>query len=735
MSRRVKREARLNLSLYAKEYLKRDWSVTAADPITKAPIPAEWKEFQSRHMTETEIAVYFREGINVGVICGHISNDLIMMDFDDMRLSDLWKAAHPPTLMFATGKGTRFLYHKTGSYPTHHLKPKGIEVDILGEGGFSVMPPSYHVQKKKNYRWLNEGTPIMDYEGDFLEDLYAICSEDDEYKKKLDAIDFFREKIDIDQLLLGVEEGGRDNAAIRVASWYRKGGLSPELVLKKLLDWNLKNKPPMSESQIEAKVKSAFKPPKPYFFFTHIPTSRDLEEKEELTPEIRSFLEKPNLMDEVILILDIPIVGERQLKSLVFLCNLSSVITDKPFGVLVIDIFGSGKSYVLRCVVSIFPKERTDQPTSISYQTVNYLADNYQGRVLRVDELFGLEEGMEYIRVWMTEGRLERWIVNADTGQVEKRRTEGCPCILTSTVKNVEEQYGSRNWIAHVDTSRLQTKGVHHAQYVADAVPEDLNPKEKQRTDFLTHVIRWLMQNAKPVLIPFRYSFPTNPRSRRDKPKFQLLIKAICNLHQLQRKTVTFSGKTYLIAETTDFETALQITEPFLRSSVMTLDKDALAILDYLRALGMKEEVNTKELLLALNMKHATLHRRLETLEQQGFIEFAEEPKRGTPSTYRLTEAGIKDASVDQVKITDDGQWMRDLYGKLNDPETLQIIKVTSSRIWRAEQEEEEKLADLQKHELVELVKQLHEKQKAKKPKDDPDWKKRRINNEDEGGM
>lgn len=731
---RVKREARVpNLAIYARDYLKKGWSITAADPLTKAPIPAEWKEFQTRHMTETEIAVYFREGVNIGMVTGHISNDLIMLDFDDLKLADLWKAAHPPTLMFATGKGLRLLYHKEGSYPTHHLKQKGLDIDILGEGGFTVMPPSWHAEKKKLYRWLNEGTPIAEYEGDFLEDLYAICSESDEYRKKLDAIDFFREKIDIDKLLLGVSEGGRDNAAIRVASWYRKGDLSPELVLKKLLEWNLRNKPPMSETEIEAKVKSAFKPPKPYFFFMRIPTGRDLEEVEELTPEIHAFLENSNLSEEIVNVLDISIHGERPLKMLLFCCALASSFTDKPFGVIVVDVFGSGKSYVERCLVAFFPKERVEQPTSMSFKVLNYLAEDYQGKILRIDELFGEEEGMPDIRVWMTEGRLERWVTNADTGKAEKKLTGGCPCFFTSTTGEVEEQYASRNWLGHTDTSRLQTKGVHHFQYVSDAVPEDFNPEEKQKTDFLTHVIRWLMQNAKPVLIPFRYSFPTDPRSRRDRMKFQMLIKAICNLYQLQRKSVQFNGKTYLIAEMQDFEIALQIAEPFLRSTVMTLDKHELAIIDYLQKMGKDETFTAKELLKATNIRHATLHRKLEYLEQQGFIEYTEEPKRGTTNSYRLTEAGTKVSGV-EVKITDDGQWLRDLYPKLDDPEAHRIIISTVSQFWDSEQKEEARLTDVENRDMVDTVIRLHEKEKAKRQvKDNPDWKKRRY--EDEGGV
>jgi DNA-binding HxlR family transcriptional regulator len=182
-----------------------------------------------------------------------------------------------------------------------------------------------------------------------------------------------------------------------------------------------------------------------------------------------------------------------------------------------------------------------------------------------------------------------------------------------------------------------------------------------------------------------------------------------------------------------DFEIALQIAEPFLRSTVMTLDKHELAIIDYLQKMGKDETFTAKELLKATNIRHATLHRKLEYLEQQGFIEYTEEPKRGTTNSYRLTEAGTKVSGV-EVKITDDGQWLRDLYPKLDDPEAHRIIISTVSQFWDSEQKEEARLTDVENRDMVDTVIRLHEKEKAKRQvKDNPDWKKRRY--EDEGGV
>jgi hypothetical protein len=62
----------------------------------------------------------------------------------------------------------------------------------------------------------------------------------------------------IEALLQGMPEGYRDNTAIRLACyWINKCGLKPDTALKRLQEWNKRNKPPLPEKVIKEKVKSA----------------------------------------------------------------------------------------------------------------------------------------------------------------------------------------------------------------------------------------------------------------------------------------------------------------------------------------------------------------------------------------------------------------------------------------------------------------------------------------------
>jgi len=59
----------------------------------------------------------------------------------------------------------------------------------------------------------------------------------------------------------GVNEGYRNRATFILATWFKAQGLQREEVLKKLLEWNTRNRPPLPEREIEHVVKSVFTHP------------------------------------------------------------------------------------------------------------------------------------------------------------------------------------------------------------------------------------------------------------------------------------------------------------------------------------------------------------------------------------------------------------------------------------------------------------------------------------------
>src|SRR3990167_3231652 len=142
--------------------LKKGYSVVAARRDDKRPV-SNWTEFQKRLPTEEEITNWFKTDpeSNIGFITGTISGFFII-DIEssvDMEIFKSYKPL-PPTAIAQTGGGGMHYYYKC---PEGVIVPTGArifgkeskwEVDVRGEGGFVVCPPSIHPVTKKPYKWL-----------------------------------------------------------------------------------------------------------------------------------------------------------------------------------------------------------------------------------------------------------------------------------------------------------------------------------------------------------------------------------------------------------------------------------------------------------------------------------------------------------------------------------------------------------------------------------------------------
>lgn len=104
----------------ALRYRRQGLSVIPIEPRGKTPL-VEWKEFQKRRATETEIRAWFRKwpNANVGIVTGKIS-DLVVVDIDADRVDDpdetlqaILKDA-PTDMIARTGGGG---YHAFYRYP------------------------------------------------------------------------------------------------------------------------------------------------------------------------------------------------------------------------------------------------------------------------------------------------------------------------------------------------------------------------------------------------------------------------------------------------------------------------------------------------------------------------------------------------------------------------------------------------------------------------------------------
>lgn len=126
---------------------------------SKAPALNQWKEYQSRRPTPDELRDWFdgRTDIGVAVVCGAVSGNLTVIDFDDAATFELWSAAvekeRPGLLgtlpLARTPGGGAHVYvrgekvvgsRKVASDPARPTKPTLVETK--GCGGYVLAPGS-----------------------------------------------------------------------------------------------------------------------------------------------------------------------------------------------------------------------------------------------------------------------------------------------------------------------------------------------------------------------------------------------------------------------------------------------------------------------------------------------------------------------------------------------------------------------------------------------------------------
>jgi hypothetical protein len=136
------------------------WSVLPLRAKAKRPLVA-WRELEERRASDEEIEGWFRRwpDANVGVVTGAISR-LVVLDIDpqhggDDGLAALERRHGPlrPTVEVATGGGGRHFYFQAPGGEIRNRAGLAPGVDLRGDGGYIVAPPSIHPSGRP-YRWV-----------------------------------------------------------------------------------------------------------------------------------------------------------------------------------------------------------------------------------------------------------------------------------------------------------------------------------------------------------------------------------------------------------------------------------------------------------------------------------------------------------------------------------------------------------------------------------------------------
>jgi hypothetical protein len=238
----------------AKRYLARGWSVVPLRKRDKRPL-ISWEYLQNERPTEHDVAEWFRRwpDANVGIVTGEISN-LIVLDIDpkhggDATLERLERRFTPlsPTMEAVTGSGGRHLYFAHPGGLTRNRAGLAQGIDLRGDGGYVVAPPSVHPSGQP-YEWVPGRGPDEITLAPLPRWLIVPIRGPRIGRSLSDWRRLVRE---------GIAEGQRNSTIASLTGHLLWHGVDPDVALELLLAWNrMRCRPPLDDAEVAQVVAS-----------------------------------------------------------------------------------------------------------------------------------------------------------------------------------------------------------------------------------------------------------------------------------------------------------------------------------------------------------------------------------------------------------------------------------------------------------------------------------------------
>jgi hypothetical protein len=193
---------------------------------------------------------------NVGIATG---SGLIVLDVDgqdgEHALAELEAidGKLPATLEARTGKGRHLYLAADGLDIRNSASKVGRHLDVRGEGGYVVAPPSLH-ENGSRYAFRDAGKPASRLPQRWADRITAPPRPAADPGEPVELPD-------------RIPEGGRNDALTRLAGYLQRKGLDPEAIEAALMVENGKRcHPPLTAREVEAIVKSVarYDPADPY---------------------------------------------------------------------------------------------------------------------------------------------------------------------------------------------------------------------------------------------------------------------------------------------------------------------------------------------------------------------------------------------------------------------------------------------------------------------------------------
>lgn len=227
-------------------------------PIAAALPSGSWDDFKTTPATPEQVAAWWRRwpDANVGLVTGAVSG-VFVLDVDPRHggaeaFANLQaeNGILPMTLETLTGGGGSHIFFKHPGESVRNIVNLEAGVDIRGDGGLIILPPSNH-KSGNRYQWGDLTKPPAAELVDAPPWLLAKV-------KPLQATRIMSTPTDewLRLIMEGAPEGERNMSAAKLAGLLLRVNLNPGVVGALVLVWNDRNQPPLTHDEVLRTVQS-----------------------------------------------------------------------------------------------------------------------------------------------------------------------------------------------------------------------------------------------------------------------------------------------------------------------------------------------------------------------------------------------------------------------------------------------------------------------------------------------
>jgi len=140
---------------FAVEYHRLGLSIIPCKQGSKEPLLKSWKQYQQKQVDTKTLESWIKKypTANIGLLTGSVNKlTVVDIDFAVEDLKEFFSEFGEAMLVSRTPSGGVHLYYQANGERNQSDKTR--KIDVRGEGGYVITPPSYNASKKASYEFI-----------------------------------------------------------------------------------------------------------------------------------------------------------------------------------------------------------------------------------------------------------------------------------------------------------------------------------------------------------------------------------------------------------------------------------------------------------------------------------------------------------------------------------------------------------------------------------------------------